>query len=422
MAVAPARYSPKWLEQLDFLIKNYLLPFGVFLQLTGMLWIGSNGGYITQTYIWCLFPGLILLTINTYKSKFRFQSKEMTTSEKLIILLFLWIIINPFFTSEALSFNYEINRVLKISLYLYVIRTLVIYSKRVSTEKILFISAIIATAFALITMTHHYGILDKQMGIRALGLGGSGYRIAGLEIGEFADFNNPILASLYYGCFTSIFLGYLLSTLPNKKTWPLAVAGLIILAIFILLSGSRGPLIAFIAMTIVGIFSQEYPLKKYLIITTCIVSGIMFLIFFEEIISQIQYAISDGLNCRVPLWQQTIEYISRAPLYGHGISNSFEATCQGVHFFQPHNIPLNIAYYWGIPAATLYLLVIIYGLKIGLTGRTCFLKRAASLLLIFGFVGMLTDSYSFLVRPDFQWLLFFLPISLLAGIEARLKL
>ena len=407
--VLTSNEKPLWLERFDFLLKRRLMPFGLFLQLTGMLWLGSSGGYITQTYIWCLLPGLLSLGIDLYRYGLSSCIKGMTTGEKLLGILFLWILVNPIFVDAGMDAGDVLNRVVKITLYLYVVRTVMLHTRK--PEQLLLLSAGVATMFALGTLIYQFGILDRPMGIRILG--NYDFRVGSLEIGEFAEFSNPILAALYYGAFASILCGYLVSRPFHWQRRVPAILAIGIIAIFILLSGSRGPLVAFLAMLAMAILICQYAWKRTLLVFLGLGCALFLTIFHSDLAQQIDAVVADGFNNRFTIWNVALEYICQKPWMGHGSYSEFVGpVVNGQIMRHPHNIQMNLAYNWGVPAALLFIVISGWCLITVFQYRNQVLMAITGCLLVFGQIGMLTDTYSFLARPDMQWLMFFLPVAL----------
>ena len=387
------------------------------MQLTGMLWIGSGGGYITQTYIWCLLPALLSLVIDLHRHGLRSCLLGMTTGEKLLGVMFLWILVHPLLVNEGMDIGTVFNRVLKITLYLYAVRTIILHNERL--ELLLLLSAGVATAFAAATMIYQFGILGQPMGIRALGI--EGYRVGILGVGEFAYLGNPILAGLYYGVFASILCGYMVSTPFQWKSHLPALLATAILVLFILLSGSRGPLMALLAMGGMALLLCQYSWKKPIAIALGVTGGAAALWLHELIWSQLNSVFADGFNCRFPIWQYAIDSIISNPFWGYGAYADFEVMCNSVLLDHPHNMLLNVSYYWGIPAGLIFIMTSTWSLLVSLTYRKQLLISIAGCILVFGQIGMLTDTYSFLIRPDLQWLLFFFPIAAISGARKSQK-
>ncbi|WP_281645897.1 O-antigen ligase family protein [Parendozoicomonas sp. Alg238-R29] len=403
-----------WLETADNILKTRLLPLGLFVQLTGMLWIGSKGGYITQTYLWCLLPGVISLGIDLYRFGLRSCIAGMTTGEKLLCTLFIWILVNPLFTTEGIESIEVIKRVAKIAVYIYVVRTVIIYNRK--PEKLLLVAATVATGFALATMIYQFGMLGHPMGIRALGEGG--YRVGSLGIGEFGSVGNPILAALYYGTFASIFCGYLASRPFRWQRRIPAIIGVGIIGVFILLSGSRGPLMAFVAMGGMALLLCQYSWKKPLL-GILFIAGVGFSAWqFDIIVAQYDSVIASGFNGRFVNWEMAVNYIRQQPVFGYGTFAEYVGPVwHGGLLGHPHNMLLNITYSWGVPAGLLFIAISAWSIFISLAHRKSLMMAIAGCLIVFGQVGMFTDTYSFLSRPDVQWLVFFFPVALCSAIK-----
>ncbi|MGI2027310.1 O-antigen ligase family protein [Endozoicomonas acroporae] len=374
--------------------------------------MNSAGGYISQTYIWCLFPGLISFFIDLHRNGLAASIRGMTAGEKLIALMLLWIQVHPLLVSEGIDIGTVFNRVIKIAAYLYVVRTVVIHCKR--PERLLLLAAGVATFFAAFTLIYQFGVLDRPLGVRALGI--DGYRVDKLGLGNFTEgLSNPILAALYYGSFATILCGYMaVKPFYWQRRMPMIIA-IVMLGVFILLTGSRGPLIAFVAMAGMSLLLCRYTWKWKAIFLLSVMAAISLIWLHDDILLQIDRVLADGFNCRFPIWEQAVNAISQKPVIGYGAFSDFKATCAGVTFEHPHNMMVNLLYHWGLPALAFYIAILGYILLTMKQLKPSSVRTIAIVLMVFGFVGMLTDTYSFLVRPNLQWLLYFLPISLYSG-------
>ena len=143
---------------------------------------------------------MISLCLHLYRFGIRSCFRGLTTGEKLLSVLFLWIVINSFFLNGAANQEAVLVRVVTVCLYLYVVRMVVLYGE--NNHKLFLLSAYVATLFALITLIYHYGVLEQPIGLRVVGI--EGYRVGVLDIGEFGYLVSPILAALYYGVFATI--------------------------------------------------------------------------------------------------------------------------------------------------------------------------------------------------------------------------
>ena len=189
------------IDEIDLFLKRKVLPLGLFVQLTGMLWIGSIEYYVLQTYMFCFLPGLISFCLHLYRFGIGSCLHGLTTGEKLLSCLLLWIVINSLFLNDVVNQELCLVRVVTVFLYLYVVRMVVLYGK--NNNVLFMLSAGVATFFALITLVYQYGVLQQPIGVRVIGI--EGYRVGILGIEEFAYLVSPILAALYYGVFAPFY-------------------------------------------------------------------------------------------------------------------------------------------------------------------------------------------------------------------------
>ncbi|WP_211829206.1 O-antigen ligase family protein [Kistimonas asteriae] len=398
------------IDELDLLIKRKVLPLGLFVQMTGMLWVGSIEYYVMQTYIFCFFPGLLSLCLHLYRFGARSCFRGLTIGEKLLSFLLLWIVINSLFLNDTVSQEVVWVRVVTVCLYLYVVRTVMLYGE--NNHKLFLLSACVATFFALVTLVYHYGVLEQPIGIRVVGI--EGYRVGILDIEEFGYLVSPILAALYYGVFATIFwVGLINGSYKSKWMTFIAIASISVIFAFILFSGSRGPLVAFVGMAVMGLLLLNSPGKSKLILVLLACGCALVLSFNQKIATLINNAFIYGFSGRFTIWETTIEYISKYPFFGHGSFAEYPGPIiEGRIMKHPHSMVLGLSFYWGIPAAILYLATIVWGMITSYTHRDQPHMLMAGCILVFGFIGMLTDTFNMLSRPGLEWLLFFFPVAL----------
>lgn len=398
-------------------IKDRLLPLGLFIQLTGILWIGSNNGYEAIIYIVCLLPALLSASIDVYRLGLVRCFHGFTVVERVVMLLLLWIFIHPLFVSEGKSFSSVANRVIAIGAYFYCIRTVLIRSKR--PERMLLWAVSIAVFFAVVSIIYNYVVIDRDINFRIMG--GAAYRLGGLGIGGFAVFKNVIFAALYYGVFGSIMVGYLSTQHFCFRQWVMPIMGVAIFVLFILLSGSQGPLLSFFIMAAIALIFCDFPNKKRLFSIVTVIAVALVFILLPAITALTDRMITTGFNYRWGIWSSAVEQIFSQPFIGHGAyANQRDFVFNG--FQHPHNMILNIAYYWGIPAAFLYILSVVIGMIKGWQLRSLPLMSIASCVLVFGAFGMITDTYSFISHPNEHWLLFYFPIAMVSAAIKRREL
>ncbi len=408
-------HLPQWLERSDTVLKQWLLPFGLLVQLTGLLWMGSSGGYVSQTYLWCLLPGYLSLGIDLYRHGWRACVQGMTFGEKALALLFFWMLIHPTFAPGGMDISTVINRIVKIVAYLYVVHTVLRHSRH--AKRLILIATAIAVSFAAVTIIYQLGVLDLDAGVRVLGE--EKFRLSSVGIGKLAiDLRHPILASLYYGVFAAILSGYLASTAFDMKKYFLASLGLVTVVVFTLFS-ARGPLLAVLAAIGFALIITQQPWKKWVIAAGIGGAAVLFLSFNQIILEQIDLVLADGFNGRFTHWQIAWESIVKSPLIGQGANAEFKSHWLGMDIQHPHSMYVSLAYFWGIPALLIFLVIAGWSLVQSVRYSHLPLVAMAGCVMMFGLVGMFTDTYNFLIRPDLTWLLFFFPVAMFSAIERK---
>ncbi|WP_461537922.1 O-antigen ligase family protein [Spongorhabdus nitratireducens] len=408
------------ISEIDDFLRTKAIPFGLLIQFTGLLWLESSSGYITQVYIWCLLPALASIVINAYThstASFLLRSHILI---KLIIILFSWIILHPFFLKSDFSGHEKVlTRSLYIIIYIYAVAVSVISTKK--PTRLFFISATVASTFALASILFQYLVNDYSISIRMLNIGGE--RIHSLGVGQYAYFDNPILAALYYGVSAAFLVGFI-SRAPLKKAAPCLIL-VIPLIFFIILSDSRGP-IASIAITILTAFyiskiSMRTKTITVIAIALALIAAYISSDNFKQLISLARTA-PEILFIRINIWDQALQQILNSPWFGYGFSSAPDIVIDQYTYNHPHNMIFKICLNWGIPAGILFIIIFITSLLICFQHIKSNFIAITICVLIFGFLGMMTDTYRFLSRPGLQWLLFFLPQGLIIGYIYRKKL
>ena len=192
-----------------------------------------------------------------------------------------------------------------------------------------------------------------------------------------------------------------------------AIVSILVILTFILFSGSRGPLVAFVGMAVMGLMSLNHPAKSKLMLLFLAAGFVLVLLFNQEISTLISSAFIDGFSGRFTIWETTIAYIAQHPLVGHGSFAEYPGPIiEGRIMKHPHSMMLGLSYYWGIPAAFIYVATVVWGVSTSYSHRHQPHMAMAGCMLVFGFIGMLTDTFNLLSRPGLEWLLFFFPVAL----------
>ncbi len=396
-----------YLKKLDERIVHYLLPLGLIIQLTGVIWIGRGAGWIAQTYTWLMLPAFVSLLLNL-----RYIKSFRPCSGLVFILVFLlWATITKVWSDTPLSYLAVTKNLLYICLYLY---ALVRLSERPEKLiRIIVFCCIIGIFAALVSLVYQYGVLGHPTGYRQ-------YRISSFVPGSFADLGYPIMAGLYYG----IFFSGLLSSLYFKDRLSIQYvlliwAGLLVMGLYVFMTGSRGPWVALVCSTIFTFIVT--PNKRSLIISAVmvIICATFIYVYFHVFKNQV---LDDTYSGRTEIWKTALHKIANRPWLGYGIDSDFTAYNDfGVIVHHPHSYYLQVLRSYGIVGGVLFLLTLIWmGLFIFKQRRVKLVKLAGAIL-VFSCVGMLTDVRALITRPSIAWFYIWLPLGILIGCYYQLK-
>lgn len=245
----------------------------------------------------------------------------------------------------------------------------------------------------------------------ALGLLPFGARFTGFGLTD-----HPIIGSTLYG-FALLLAAFELLPRAAALRWRIAWLAVIALcAAFMLLSGSRGPLLALIAALTVGFVMADR--RMALVVAALVVAGTgagaLFGLYPIEIIYQ------RAESGHFEIWPQTLAAIAERPWLGHGSLALIEFELHNYDYDpgrSPHNLLLANQFYGGLPATlllgALLLVVVRQGWRAQCEGYPIYL-----ILLVFGLVASLFDTRSLVQNLGREWVTLWLPIALLAARES----
>ena len=241
----------------------------------------------------------------------------------------------------------------------------------------------------------------------SLGLLPFGARFTG-----FGLTTHPVIGATLYGFALLVAAFELLPRAVDLRARLLWLGVIALCAAFMLLSGSRGPLIALAAALAVGFVMahRRMALAIAALVVTAIGAGALFDLHPIEII----YRRAESGHFEI--WQQTLIAIAERPWLGYGSLADIHFTSKYGPQRSPHNLLLANQLYGGMPATlllgALLLIAIRQARRAQQEGHPIYL-----LLLVFGLVASLFDTRSLVQNLGREWITLWLPISLLAAQE-----
>lgn len=225
---------------------------------------------------------------------------------------------------------------------------------------------------------------------------------------------HPIIGATLYGSVVLISAFYLLPQAEGngqRLLW-LGVIGLGIA--FVLMAGSRGPLLALLAALLVaGIVAS----RRVAVVVVCFLAvGLT-----AGVVSDFRPI--ELLYLRAPsghfeLWAQALDAIRDRPWFGYGSLEQFDFIGKYGTQRSAHNLLLANQLYGGIPATLLLSALLVTAFlrayKAARDGAPLYL-----VLLVFAVIASLFDSRSLVQNLGREWITFWLPFGLLAVCEIR---
>ncbi len=234
--------------------------------------------------------------------------------------------------------------------------------------------------------------------------------------------HNPIGASSIYGI---VFVAcvYLLQQQSTVKSQLLYMGMLMVIIVFILLSHSRGPLIAVAITMVVWIMStllmrsekkEHYRGQLFLVFSFFLmVSGALLALypdFWGTVFNRNSY--------RMEIWGKVMALFMDAPWFGHGLNTEAQTVMSnGLFMEHPHSVYLATAYQGGIIGLLLLSVLLGTALRQGFGGGGKNRNVALACMLLVGSLCMVTDGHTLINHPKPFWFFFWFPIALIAESE-----
>lgn len=231
--------------------------------------------------------------------------------------------------------------------------------------------------------------------------------------------DTPIVIASVYGI---VGLVCYFHVVQKRITHSLAYICLMAVILFsTFLTQSRGPLFALLITFLVGALMTRD--KKLLAIVICAIVGGGVSFFYVQGINDM-FARPQGFSIRLEIWQQTLARIKEAVLFGEGISSSSENTfiiSDGTQWSHPHSLYLATTLYGG--SIGLLLLLVLQAMALW-ESFLHFLKEndfTYMAVLLFAFMCVIVDYHRIICRPRAIWLIWWLPLALVAAKEVLSK-
>ena len=386
-----------------------MLAIGLFVQVSGKVWVESGSARNAQVYIWLLLPALVCLCVGAVA-----RVRIGLNRQYIIWGAFLaWVALSTLWATNSESSSVSLaKRGLLVWLYLMAILFLLKYDEGFLRGAL--VAGIVVVALgALVSLIYQYGYVGRSFAYRA-------YRMKELGIGNFINYGHPVASGIFHGAIATWALTFALDRKNTSRQSLLWLSVFAVLAIYVFLTYTRGAWFALLGGFIAAVFFQNSKRGWWLLLISGVAVAIVFVIMWPQLVVEFE---TKQLSGRGSIWVYYFEVMSGHWIFGHGLGTEFlymwpDGVQQSPH---AHSLYLQQVYDSGIISLAL--------LGAGLLGlahkawklRSNYWVRLAFPALVFALIAMLTDVERVFTRPGDYWTLFWLPVAILLAVPMRSK-
>lgn len=380
------------------------MAVGLFIQLSGKVWIVSGGARNTQIYVWLLLPALILCVCSVI------QKRRVRVSWFCLPWLFFlsWVSLSTLWASGSETSAISLaKRALFIALYFVAIYFLINKNEKLF-RRALYAGVLLVALGALASLIYQYGVLGKSIGFRS-------YRIDRMGYGNFANYGWPVVAGILNGAVAIWALGYGLYKRQSRSQaffWLMIFA---VLAIYVVMTGTRGAWFALLGGVLASVIIQKSKLGLWgIAIGVLLLLGVS-LYYWDQIVFEVAHR---QLSGRGPIWIYYFNIMHEHWLLGYGLGTPFEYVWGDGKLISPHahSLYLQQVYDSGLVSLGFMLVGLLTLTYKAWVMRHHPLVQIAFPALLFALIAMLTDVERVFTRPGDYWTIFWLPIAVLLAV------
>ncbi|WP_324731971.1 O-antigen ligase family protein [Pseudomonas paeninsulae] len=375
----------------NFIVRHWLV-LGYLVLLTGLFW-AANGSLFTKLYYGLIAaPTLFALIVAPHNLRPILREPML-----LVFLAFsAWLLFSLSWTQADDGLAGLAKRPVYVFMMLAACALIACKDEQLLL-KTLRIGALLAALAALINLYIYF--TGPSAGARLVGTGA---------------LRNPLLTSHVLGFFCTYWIAAWLTRSERHDWLPILLALPLLAAL--LATGSRTPLLALV-LTSLWMLLMTGRRALYLAAALVLAAGTSIALMPELLLQR-------GLSFRPQLWSEAIRQASEHLWIGRGFDSQFTFNIEGLGrtLSDPHNVELAVLLELGLVGLSLWLLM--YGLVL----LRCLQQRhqgkfqLASALVVYGLSAGLTEGSNFFSRPNENWFLIWIPLSLVAGLSISQRL
>ena len=379
-----------------------LLFLGLIVLVLGEIFIKDGSAYATQVYIFLLTPSLLLAVLFNDLNRYTFFKYNLLL---LLLAILLWFSLTSLWSDAG---GDMIIKTIKYCGYVFLFSASLLYVRQLDSKLhnwCLFVVVVVT----IVCVYEFYVNCDLfSVDYRAIRL--TGYTGLG-------GFSHPII----FGNYLSVIciFSYCLLLEVKLKYKPILAVCFILVFYFVLLTGSRGPLLSLLISLSSSLFF--YNKKFFWVVLSLLCFVIFFVVFktssFDGFINSpsLPEFLDTFFNGRWTTWVGAFDLIEKHPLAGYGAYSNFMVfnPDTGFHAYHPHNGFILMLYETGfIGLLMLVTLLSFTGFILYQNYKSSFAARLGWFLLVLGLCAMISDVHKIISGPHIYWLIIWLPVAI----------
>ncbi|WP_067584313.1 O-antigen ligase family protein [Endozoicomonas ascidiicola] len=388
-------------------VLSWIVVFGFVVLVFGKLILKDGSSFSTQTYLFLLFPSLLLFLFYGGMTNYRLLHLPVFL---MLIAFLLWFSISSFWSDAG---GDVVSKSFKYSVYVFLFSISLVYFKDLD-KNLTALSIFTVFIVAVLCVREFYVSSFFQT-----------FDFRSIRIKEFSGlggFTHPIIFGNYLSTISLMAFSLLLHN--DRKYWPVYLLLFMLLFAGMLLTGSRGPLISLLLTLAFSVLLYDKKIFFIALLGLFVVAGLV--VFntsnFDAFIREPNFAefLDSFFNGRWTTWVGAIRLLENSPFLGFGADADFlvfnPATSFNAH--HPHNGFLLVFYELGLIGLLLFLsLLIVTGSILYRSFFNCFSAKLGLLLLVYGVSAMLTDVHKVVSGPHIYWLIIWFPVAIALYLE-----
>lgn len=192
----------------------------------------------------------------------------------------------------------------------------------------------------------------------------------------------------------------------------------LIILIFVLLTQSRGPLLALIIAILTGLALEKR--WKLICLVFLLAIGWLAVVNFSDIGIQ-NYIFRGSIPFRFAIWKATFLRILNSPWFGEGYLTNIEINALNQLWTHPHNIILFVLLKSGIIGIILFFILVIISFIKAFRYFTHSTNWIFLSLLLFTVLASSSDNMRLLYKPVVSWIIFWFPVAMISAKEIQIR-